>query len=163
MRHSAYLLATSLLGSLAGMAAPALAQSAPEEATAATVDENDIIVTARRREETAQSTPVAITVLNDALLDRYGVKGIATIAQLTPGMFTGEASGSVGGSISLRGIGSGDSQPFIDQAVSLNVDGVPISTAQLLRAAQLDLSRSRSCADPRRCSSARTPAPASSP
>lgn len=103
------------------------------------VNEGDIIVTARRREETAQNTPVAITVLNDTLLDRYGVKGIATIAQLTPGLFTGEASGSVGGSISLRGIGSGDSQPFIDQAISLNVDGVPISSAQLLRAAQLDL------------------------
>lgn len=139
MRISAYLLGTSLLASLTGLSAPAVAQSAPADTTAEVTDANDIIVTARRRDETAQSTPVAITVLNDALLDRYGVKGINTIAQLTPGMFTGEASGSVGGSISLRGIGSGDSQPFIDQAVSLNVDGVPISTAQLLRAAQLDL------------------------
>ena len=134
-----YLFGASLLAVLTSVAAPAMAQTSPDETAAETTDQNDIIVTARRRDETAQSTPVAITVLNDALLDRYGVKGIATIAQLTPGMFTGEASGSVGGSISLRGIGSGDSQPFIDQAVSLNVDGVPISTAQLLRAAQLDL------------------------
>jgi iron complex outermembrane receptor protein len=141
MRRFSYLLGASLLISGAcGVAAPALAQETREGiASGQVVNENDIIVTARRREETAQSTPVAITVLNEALLDRYAVKGLATIAQLTPGMFTGEASGSVGGSISLRGIGSGDSQPFIDQAVSLNVDGVPISTAQLLRAAQLDL------------------------
>ena len=141
MKHSEYLLGTSVLVAVAAFAStPAMAQDAQEGAAPSEfVNENDIIVTARRREETAQSTPVAITVLNEALLDRYAVKGIATIAQLTPGMFTGEASGSVGGSISLRGIGSGDSQPFIDQAVSLNVDGVPISTAQLLRAAQLDL------------------------
>jgi outer membrane receptor protein involved in Fe transport len=121
--------------------APALAQAVEDrdQVGADVTDEGAIIVTARRRDETAQDTPVAITVLNGTLLDRYGVKGINTIAQLTPGMFTGEASGSVGGSISLRGIGSGDSQPFIDQAVSLNVDGVPISSAQLLRAAQLDL------------------------
>lgn len=119
-------------------AGPALAQEKPVQ-SAQVFDEGQIIVTARRREETAQNTPVAITVLNEALLDRYGIKGIATIAQLTPGLFTGEASGSVGGSISLRGIGSGDSQPFIDQAISLNIDGVPTSSAQLLRAAQLDL------------------------
>lgn len=103
------------------------------------MNEGDIIVTARRREETAQETPVAMTVLNDALLERYGVKGIATIAQLTPGLLTGETSGSVGGSISLRGVGSGEGQAFIDQAVAINVDGVQISTAQILRAAQMDL------------------------
>ncbi|MFT3964696.1 MAG: TonB-dependent receptor [Sphingobium sp.] len=129
----------ALLATLSLLPAMAAAQERPAAPQGGIVNEGDIIVTARRREETAQNTPVAITVLNDTLLDRYGVKGIATIAQLTPGLFTGEASGSVGGSISLRGIGSGDSQPFIDQAISLNVDGVPISSAQLLRAAQLDL------------------------
>jgi len=101
--------------------------------------EGDIIVTARRREETAQETPVAMTVLNEALLDRYAVHGIDNIASLTPGFFTGETSGAVGGSISLRGVGSGEAQAFIDQAVSVNVDGIPISTAQILRAAQMDL------------------------
>lgn len=104
-----------------------------------TIDESAIIVTARRRSETAQEAPVAISVLSSAMLDRYAVKSISNIASLTPGLITGEASGSVGGSISLRGIGSGESQPFIDQVVSVNVDGVQISTAQLLRAAQLDL------------------------
>lgn len=123
-------------------ALPALAnaQNAPAPtAEPAIQNEGDIIVTARRRAETAQNTPVPITVLNDVLLDRYAVRGIATIASLTPGLITGESSGAVGGSISLRGIGSGESQPFIDQVVSVNVDGVQISSAQILRAAQLDL------------------------
>lgn len=138
---------TTMLGGVAALAlatsaaSPAIAQEAEVAAgtSAENFNEGDIIVTARRRVETAQETPVAISVLNEALLDRYAVKGIASIQTLTPGLVTGEASGSVGGSIALRGIGSGDSQPFIDQAISLNVDGVPISTAQLLRAAQLDL------------------------
>ena len=132
--------------SLTGCALFALAalHTAPAKAQAgASADEatsvNDIIVTARRRDETAQETPVAMTVLNDELLERYGVKGVASIAQLTPGLFTGETSGSMGGSISLRGVGSGESMAFIDQAVSVNVDGVPISSAQILRAAQMDL------------------------
>lgn len=99
----------------------------------------EVIVTARRREESLQETPVAISVLSSGLLDQYGITGVNSIAQITPGFQTSEASGSVGGTIVLRGIGSGDSQPFIDQAVSLNVDGVQISSAQLLRAAQMDL------------------------
>jgi iron complex outermembrane recepter protein len=97
-------------------------------------NQGDIIVTARRRDETAQETPVALTVLNADLLDRYGVRGVQSIQSLTPGLYTGESSGAMGGTISLRGIGSGDSMAFIDQAVSANVDGVPISSAQILRA-----------------------------
>ncbi|MBB4859408.1 outer membrane receptor protein involved in Fe transport [Novosphingobium chloroacetimidivorans] len=123
--------------------APALAQDAPDTRPQAqndgAIDEGAIIVTARRRAETAQEAPVAISVLSSAMLDRYAVKSINNIASLTPGLITGESSGSIGGSISLRGVGSGESQPFIDQVVSINVDGVQISTAQLLRAAQLDL------------------------
>lgn len=122
-------------------AAPALAQNASTDARAGQNDVygGDIIVTARRRVETAQDTPVPMTVLSDTLLDRYGVTGIDSIAQFTPGLLTGESSGAMGGSISLRGIGSGESMAFIDQAVSVNVDGVPISSAQILRAAQMDL------------------------
>jgi iron complex outermembrane receptor protein len=139
-----------------GCAAPALARTtaqtgqtaaqAEAQAEAAAgpqagplANEGDIIVTARRRVETAQETPVALTVLNEALLDRYGVRGVASIQSLTPGLVTGESSGAMGGTISLRGIGSGDSMAFIDQAVSSNIDGVPISSAQILRAAQMDL------------------------
>ena len=122
-------------------AAPALAQDASTDERAGRNDVygGDIIVTARRRVETAQDTPVPMTVLSDTLLDRYGVTGIDSIAQFTPGLLTGESSGAMGGSISLRGIGSGESMAFIDQAVSVNVDGVPISSAQILRAAQMDL------------------------
>jgi outer membrane receptor protein involved in Fe transport len=120
-----------------GFAVPAFAQD--EAQTREAINEGDIIVTARRRDETAQEMPVALTVLNEALLDRYGVKGVASIQSLTPGLYTGESSGAMGGTISLRGVGSGDSMAFIDQAVSANVDGVPISSAQILRAAQMDL------------------------
>ncbi|MDR2856820.1 MAG: TonB-dependent receptor [Novosphingobium sp.] len=142
MKSSIWLLGGCALLATAGSAATsALAQEATgaEAGANETAGEGDIIVTARRRQETAQAAPVPITVLNSALLDRYGVTGVASIQSLTPGLFTGQSSGAMGGTISLRGIGSGDSMAFIDQAVSSNVDGVPISSAQILRAAQMDL------------------------
>ena len=131
------LMCATVLAGFAGWVPVAAAQAAP--AADETTDAGEIIVTARRRAETAQEAPVAITVLNEALLDRYGVKGVASIQSMTPGLVTGESSGAMGGTISLRGVGSGDSMAFIDQAVSSNVDGVPISSAQILRAAQMDL------------------------
>lgn len=138
---------TILVGGCAAMAmasalvSPVQAQTGTDSAAQSDEGFQDgaIIVTARRREETAQESPVALTVLDDTLLERYGVDGVDSIATLTPGFHTGETSGSAGGSISLRGVGSGEGQAFIDQAVSINVDGVPISTAQILRAAQMDL------------------------
>jgi len=141
MRKSNFLGACAALALAGGLSSPAMAQGTSDTGADAADSTwaGDIIVTARRREETAQETPVAMTVLNDALLDRYAVHGIDNIASLTPGFFTGETTGAVGGSISLRGVGSGEAQAFIDQAVSINVDGVPISTAQILRAAQMDL------------------------
>ncbi len=139
MKIKPALLATCAIAFFAvGHAAPAMAQAAGTQAEEA-INEGDIIVTARRRTETAQETPVALTVLNSELIDRYALKGVQSIQTLTPGMMTGESSGAMGGTISLRGIGSGDSMAFIDTAVSSNVDGIPISSAQILRAAQLDL------------------------
>jgi len=127
-----------VIGVLVGT--PALAQqTADTDSSTRITSLEEIIVTARRRQETAQESPVALTVLNESLLDRYGITGIDSIASLTPGLLTGDSSGSVGGSISLRGVGSGESQAFIDQAVSINIDGIPISTAQILRVAQMDL------------------------
>lgn len=142
MIRKSHILGHCALAALAfGLGQPAAAQDGTErsEYSEEGTWQGDIIVTARRRVETAQETPVAMTVLNDALLDRYAVHGIDNIASLTPGFFTGETTGAVGGSISLRGVGSGEAQAFIDQAVSVNVDGIPISTAQILRAAQMDL------------------------
>ena len=146
MKSRVWFYACAPVALIAGTA-PAFAQevvpppSPAPQARGVAINEGEIIVTARRRSETAQEAPVAISVLSSAMLDRYAVKSINNIASLTPGLITGEASGSVGGSISLRGVGSGESQPFIDQVVSVNVDGVQISSAQLLRAAQLDLNQ----------------------
>jgi iron complex outermembrane receptor protein len=136
-RHNTFLGSCALFAAVAAQSV--WAQETPQSTGSTTADEIEIIVTARRRAETAQETPVPLTVLSQEVLERYNVKGVHQIVNLTPGLVTSEASGAMGGTISLRGVGSGDSMAFIDQAVSANVDGVPISTAQILRAAQLDL------------------------
>jgi iron complex outermembrane receptor protein len=62
--------------------ASAAAQEAPSNVARA-IDEGDIIVTARRRAETAQEAPVAISVLSSAMLDRYAA-GDAAKGRVSP-------------------------------------------------------------------------------
>jgi outer membrane receptor protein involved in Fe transport len=119
-----FLSGCALLATLGG-AAPALAQNPTRSSGEREDYEGDIIVTARRRDETAQETPVALTVLDDTAARPLRRQGGRPDPVADPGTLHGESTGAMGGTISLRGIGSGDSMAFIDQAVSSNVDGVP--------------------------------------
>lgn len=63
----------------------ALAQSAPQDGQqAATL--GDVLVTARRREETLQEIPASVTALSSETIERGGVRNIEDVARLTPGL-----------------------------------------------------------------------------
>jgi len=134
---------------LAFLAMPAFAQDAPPPAerpgAAATASadpgDGDIIVTARRREESIQNVPVAITAFGENFLQERAIDTIGDLVNYTPGFTVSEASGGAGGIIYLRGIGSTAAHPLIDQAVAINLDGVQISTGQILRATELDVAQ----------------------
>lgn len=78
-----------LLGTAIVLAAPALAQSPPAPArvdTAAGADGNEIIVTARKRNERLQDVPVAITAFDAADIKSARIERLADLAKLTPGL-----------------------------------------------------------------------------
>ena len=93
------------------MVAPTWAQSVPkstsgrdEAADNAVSGIQDIIVTARRREESAQTVPVAITALSTAALETRSVRTLSDLTSATPGLrFAGEGNAN-NASISLRGL-----------------------------------------------------------
>ena len=99
----------------------------------------EVIVTARKRSESIQDVPVAITAFSADKLKRYGIDSIEQIAAMTPQLAIGSQSTQTGGSITLRGVGAGTDNPATDQAVSINIDGVQISQANVLRLGQFDL------------------------
>jgi len=101
----------------------------------------DIVVTARRRAESSLSVPVVLTAVTGEQLERSGVKELEGVARLVPQLLITRTSSVQGGSITLRGIGSTENNPFADQAVSINIDGVPISRASVARLGQLDLAQ----------------------
>ena len=98
----------------------------------------DIIVTARKRDETSLSVPVVLTAISGDTLAKRGVVSIDGLARLVPHLMSGEGT-IQGGNITFRGIGAPEANPFADQAVSFNIDGVAIARGNIRRMAEMDL------------------------
>ena len=81
---------------------PALNIAADEEASIF----DEVVVTARQREETAQSVPIPITALGGDQLEARNITEIADITKLTPNMnFEAQGINSTVTNVFLRGIG----------------------------------------------------------
>ncbi|MES2451692.1 MAG: TonB-dependent receptor [Pseudomonadota bacterium] len=130
--HKHYLLAgCSLALAVATGASPVLAQDAPATAPVASNGEDDrqlgdVVVTARRRAESLQMTPVAVTALNDAELSARNVTSLLDVANYTPNVVVGSqtSTGSQSGGFFIRGIGQDRSGITFDQGVGLYIDDV---------------------------------------
>lgn len=148
MKLRAQLLVFSCITSMAAL--PAWAQSSdssgPQAGAGRPVAEADstveaIVVTARKRDERLQDVPVAVTAFGRDDIQRYKLNSVDELTRLTPGLQTAESAVSSGGSISLRGIGSGSTNYLGDQAVSINVDGMQVGTLNIRKTAQIDMAQ----------------------
>jgi len=120
-------LATTILAT----GAPALAQDdADTNNDDASVNNlNEIIVSARRRDETLQDTPVAITAVNAAMLEAKGTVNIGDLQGAAPGLLiTQQNSGAQAANISIRGLTYADIEKSQTPTVGVVVDGVTIGT-----------------------------------
>jgi iron complex outermembrane recepter protein len=118
---------------LAGLwATPALAQ-APANGAA----EGDIVVTARRREESLQDVPIAISAISGAQLERTGAIDITDVSNTTPNV-TLEVSRGTNSTLTafIRGVGQQDPVAGFEAGVGLYLDDVYLNRPQ---AAVLDI------------------------
>lgn len=105
----------------------ALASALPTTA-AAQLDE--IIITAQKREESAQSVGVAVSAFGLEAVERLNARDIRDLAALVPNLVINEVSIGPGLSqISLRGVNSQDPERSFDPAVGVFVDGVYLGTS----------------------------------
>ncbi|EQB16873.1 TonB-denpendent receptor [Novosphingobium lindaniclasticum LE124] len=108
---------------------PAPAPIAAPASQQASIDNTEIIVTARRRSETLQSTPVAITAINTAMLENKAAVNIGDLQGTAPGLLiTQQNSGAQAANISIRGLTYADIEKSQTPTVGVVVDGVTIGT-----------------------------------
>ncbi|MBI1365193.1 MAG: TonB-dependent receptor [Alphaproteobacteria bacterium] len=120
-------LATACAG---GAAAQSGADSAADSARAKGVGQDEtMIVTARRRAESIETTPVAVSAFNDKRVEELQADLLSGIQYATPNLYLdqGDASNAV---IYIRGIGQNDSLAFADPGVGVYVDDVFIARSQ---------------------------------
>ncbi len=105
---------------LAGMPAVSLAQSVPSL--------EEIVVTARKRVESLQETPIAISAFSADALERQQIESTVDLDQVSPnlqfasyGPLTGNNAAA---QVYIRGIGQSDGSSGVDPGVGLYIDDV---------------------------------------
>jgi iron complex outermembrane receptor protein len=101
------------------------------------VDEGEIVVTARRRTESLQDVPIAMTAYSGDQLEAEGALDITDIADTTPNV-TLEASRGTNSTLSafIRGVGQQDPVAGFEAGVGIYLDDVYLNRPQ---AALLDI------------------------
>ncbi|WP_292050514.1 TonB-dependent receptor [Brevundimonas sp. UBA5866] len=118
---------------LSAISTAAYAQESQDSATAV----EDIIVTARRTEESAQKTPLALTAFSGQTLERVGAQQVTDLQGAVPNLNLVQGRGSSNATnIYIRGVGQPDSLQTFDPAVGVYVDDVYYSR---IRGTQFDL------------------------
>lgn len=131
----AALMSSAITIGACGFSAPAIAQDLVEEENSSTV----IIVTARKQNETLQETPVTVTSIGGATLDKFQVNEVADVVSRIPALNVQVGGSGAGGQISLRGVGTTNISAAFDSAVAFDFDGVSISTMRLVQASFFDV------------------------
>lgn len=110
---------------LAGGPAVLLATAAVA-ATQADGGIDEIVVTAQKREQRLQETPIAITALTGEGLEAASVGNVQEFGRLAPNvkLDVNRAGTQSGGPIYIRGVGQSDGLPGADPGVGVYVDGV---------------------------------------
>lgn len=105
--------------------APARAQEAGPGAAGPDLAAAEIIVTANKRAQSLQDTPVAVTAISDEQLRALNVVTVTDIGAVAPSINFAEAPSPTSSSFIIRGIGTFAFNDALEQSVGIVIDGVP--------------------------------------
>jgi outer membrane receptor protein involved in Fe transport len=132
----------SLLSSAWAGAAYAQAAQGPTPqpvTTQAQADQGEIIVTARKRQESILKVPVVMTAVSGEKLETIQVTQITDLPRLVPGLVLAGNLLSIGPQVTIRGVGTSSFDPGVDQSVSLNIDGLSLGQGLAFGSAMFDV------------------------
>ncbi len=107
--------------------------------TATDMGLEEIVVTAQKRSESLQDTPIAISAITGDSIEKLGRDDVAAIAISTPALAYSEAGGEA--QIYLRGVGSNLFTVGADPSVATTLDGVYLGRSNMGLTQFLDVDR----------------------
>ncbi len=90
----------------------------------------EIVVTARKRTEALEDTPVAVTAISEQLIRDSGINRTSDVQQLVPNLTFLKTSSANVAQVRIRGIGSSTTGIAFDPGVGIYIDGVYFARAQ---------------------------------
>jgi iron complex outermembrane receptor protein len=120
---------------------PAIAAdaSASTSATANKVSNlEEVTVTARKKTERLLDVPVSANAISASGLAKYATTDLTAVGVQVPQVSIDHAASGAGAIITIRGIGSASVDAAIEQEVTVNIDGVPISRGRVIEQAFFD-------------------------
>ena len=90
---------------------------------------NQIIVTATKREQTLQETPVAVSVTTAETIERAQIRDVSDLASVVPSLRVSQSQSQFATTYSIRGFGTSGNNLGLEPSVAMFVDGVYRSRA----------------------------------
>ncbi|OZA94570.1 MAG: TonB-dependent receptor [Erythrobacter sp. 34-65-8] len=117
------LLLASAAFAVAAMPSVALAQDAGED-EAEVADGNLIVVTATKREQTLQETPISVSVTSGETIEQAQIRDVLDLQTVAPSLRVSQLQNSSSSTFIIRGFGNGDNNFGIEPSVGVFIDGV---------------------------------------
>lgn len=134
MAVNKFLGTVSVLAASVSLASPVFAQEAEDTASAPRDSVNEIVVTATRRDSNLQTTPVAVSAIDQTLIQQANVDNIGGLASFVPNFSAETITGFNAASFAMRGVGQNNIIVYFEPPVVVLVDDfvVPSVQTQLL-------------------------------
>lgn len=117
--------------SLAALATPAFAQDAPADDSS--ISANEIIVQARRRDESIQDVPQVVNAVTSQQLERLNIRELKDVTSVVPGLNLAAGANGIGGVATLRGVNFDVNASGNNGTVEFYLNDAPISAQVVLQ------------------------------
>lgn len=98
----------------------------------------EIVVTARRREESMQEIPISVVAISSDQLEQLSIQTMGDLTQAVPN-FTFQNRGSILGNFGMRGIVTNISNVGVESGLAVYVDGVLVGRPEAFNTALRDV------------------------
>jgi len=114
----------ALIAGCATLTAPAFAQDGA--ATETEADSQEIIITAQKREQNVLDVPVAVSVVNETVLDAAQVNDFSALTNVSPSLTITGSGNQNQNTVALRGIGTFSFSTAVEPSVLVLIDEIPL-------------------------------------
>ena len=112
------------VGMTALVAGTAMTATAQEDGAEEAKRLNTVTITATKREQTLQDVPVAVSVVDDSVIEKAEIQDIGDLQSIVPSLSVGQLQSSANTNFIIRGFGNGANNAGIEPSVGVFIDGV---------------------------------------